>query len=205
MEAVNALSHLWNPHPSPGLSYSFPPKYLLPSRGSGPHTCSVTVSPAHQTPPSPCCSLLQTHTSPEKASHSTCASQVRFVWNARVCLGADCGKCPARWCYKTAQLATVLRGKAAVLNAQLYFIKPRGKSDRSRYKSLSQRLSDTCVVASLLLWPVPVHGDCSGGCGRAPWQPHPGTATERGAGGATFPPGAGVQLRHPQEHSAFWP
>lgn len=122
----------------------FPTQVFIPLLGlRSPHLLChcVSISPKSL---SPCCSILQTHSSRMKPRENPPTPRVHpkyglfETWGS--CLGADCGRCAARWCYKTAQLSTVLRGKAAVLNAQLYFIKPRGKSESSQYESLSQRL-----------------------------------------------------------------
>lgn len=57
------------------------PSIYSPPGAHGAQACSVIVS-SSPNPLSLCCSLLEAHTSrmsPEKASHSTCASQAQFV------------------------------------------------------------------------------------------------------------------------------
>lgn len=88
---INSKS-LWSPHPCPGHSYNFPPKYLFPSWGSwSPHLLSLYLHLTNVV----LLSLANTHQ--QKETQRILLPHVCIpstIWNVRGSrLWADCGKC----------------------------------------------------------------------------------------------------------------
>lgn len=158
--------HLWSPWPSPWHSHSSSPKSSLP----GVHARSITVSLAPPTP-HPVLSLLQTHLSRMKCRESLTLhvhTTNTFVWNMRgACVWAERCRCIASWCYKTAQLSTVLREKSrhsqpiTVLYQTTRKIKTKAKIGESPTKDFNAHGppgATLSVRGSLLLRQMPVDG-----------------------------------------------
>lgn len=125
---------------------------------------------------------------PEKASCSTCTPQIHLfeTWGACVC--TENGRCVASWCYKTAQLSTVLREKKQVLSTHNCTLSNHEKENQTKAKTGESPTKDfnthapsgvtLSVSGSLLLWLMPwmVASGCFAGCSRPPRQPPHGTA-----------------------------